>query len=177
MVAIFGSNLSAAHPGSPPPTCTATGQSSSEFADASVQALVTAVLAATNRPRVPRGELSPIGPFAGRLRAMLAVHELTCGMKCAILNCPYWCAENPLLKNGDGPHHHRCAEHRDMSTTMRSARRALARSSLGSAAEVSSHDESARWEAAEVSHREHSSPRAAKRADGASAPTERSLHL
>jgi len=42
-------------------------------------------------------------------------------MNCEIPNCPYWCAESPILSG----HDHRCAAHRDQSTTMRRARLAL----------------------------------------------------
>ena len=54
-------------------------------------------------------------------------------MNCEVPTCPHWCAESPLLSG----HDHRCAVHRDMSTTMRRARLALAHSSSGSAAATS----------------------------------------
>ena len=47
-------------------------------------------------------------------------------------NCQYWYAESQLLSG----HGHRRAVHRDMNTSMRRARRALAHSSLGSAGDA-----------------------------------------
>ena len=67
---------------------------------------------------------------AERFRSRLShdIKSRICNMNCEIPNCPYWCAESPLLEIGGRPHHHRCAVHRDMSTTMRRARLALAHS-------------------------------------------------
>ena len=62
-------------------------------------------------------------------------------MNCEIPNCPYWCAESPLLSG----HDHRCAVHRDMSTTMRRARLALAHSSLGSAGDAMNELDLQKW--------------------------------
>ena len=66
-------------------------------------------------------------------------------MNCEIPNCPYWCAESPLLEIGGRPHHHRCAVHRDMSTTMRRARLALGHSSLGSAGDAMNELDLQKW--------------------------------
>ena len=44
-------------------------------------------------------------------------------MNCEIPNCPYWCAESPLLEIGGRPHHHRCAVHRDTEGVTTSAER------------------------------------------------------
>ena len=80
-------------------------------------------------PPSPEGGVAPLTD-AGRFRSWQShdVKSRICNMDCEIPDCPYWCAENPLLEIGGRPHHHRCAVHRDMSTTMRRARLALAQS-------------------------------------------------
>ena len=84
------------------------------------------------------GDVEPVTD-AGRFRSRLS-HDIKariCNMNSEISNCPFWCAESTLLEIGGRSHHHRCAVHRDMSTTMRRARLALAHSSSGSAAATS----------------------------------------
>ena len=85
-------------------------------------------------PPSPEGGVKPLTD-AERFRSRLShdIKSRICSKYCEIPNCPYWCAESPLLSG----HGCRCAVHRDMSTTMRRARLALAHSSLGSAAATS----------------------------------------